>query len=152
MPELLSITNLIDKKPKIKYFEGIEGIKEVYRDTLNYPNQKILAWMSQEIFNYFDEDFLWEYYVPERIKRKIFSQAIAIDNKYTRKVKSLDEKQLRKTKLISQDQFDLEVEINLYGNRKIGIMAFKEEIGLIIESEKIYNTLKSIFLFNWNRL
>jgi hypothetical protein len=44
------------------------------------------------------------------------------------------------------------VEINLYGKRLIGIMAFEEEIGLIIESEKIYNTLKSIFEINWKAL
>jgi len=30
-------------------------------------------------------------------------------------------------------------------------MAYKEQIGLIIESEKIYNTLKSIFEMNWGK-
>ncbi|MFZ2882675.1 MAG: helix-turn-helix domain-containing protein, partial [Candidatus Moraniibacteriota bacterium] len=27
VPELLSIMNLLDKKPKIRYFEGIEGVR-----------------------------------------------------------------------------------------------------------------------------
>ncbi|MEI7425995.1 MAG: helix-turn-helix domain-containing protein [Candidatus Moraniibacteriota bacterium] len=43
MPELLSIANRLEKKPKIKFFEGIAGIREVYEDTLKYPDQEILA-------------------------------------------------------------------------------------------------------------
>jgi hypothetical protein len=31
-------------------------------------------------------------------------------------------------------------------------MSFKEQLGLIIESEKIFNTLKSIFELNWRML
>jgi hypothetical protein len=37
----------------------------------------------------------------------------------------------------------------LYGKNKIGIVSFEEKIGLIVESEKIYGTLKSIFEINW---
>src|SRR3989344_5908658 len=48
MPELFSIANKIDKKPKIKYFEGPEGMKDVFRDTLNYPDQEILSWFPQK--------------------------------------------------------------------------------------------------------
>lgn len=54
LPELLSITNLLDKKPTIKFYEGDEGIKEVYKDTLNYPDQELLAWVSQEAVIGFD--------------------------------------------------------------------------------------------------
>lgn len=43
LPELLSIANLIEKKPKIQFFEGIEGIKNVYRDTLEYKDSKMMA-------------------------------------------------------------------------------------------------------------
>jgi len=39
----------------------------------------------------------------------------------------------------------LDVSINLYGKNKIGVMFFEEGIGLIIESEKIFITLKSLF-------
>ena len=67
-------------------------------------------------------------------------------------VKMHDQKHLRQTRLISPEKFPFEVEINLYGNNSIGIMSFKEQFGLIIESKKIYNTLKSIFEMNWNSL
>lgn len=149
MPELLSITNLMDKKPVIRFFEGIEGIKEVYKDTLNYPDQELLAWVSEEAVVAFDEKFLNEYYLLKRLDKKIWVRAIAPDKPYMQKYKGMDEKSLRRTKLISMEKFPLEVEINLYGRRNIGIMAFKEKVGLIIESPTIFTTLKSIFEKNW---
>lgn len=152
LPEILSITNLIDKKPKIRFFEGINGIKEVYKDTLNYPKSETLAWLSFDAVNHFDIEYLWKDYVKKRIEKKIWQRSIAPNNKYLKNVKTFDQEHLRQTRLIDHEQFPIEVEINLYGKRNIGIMAFKEEIGLIIESQKIYNTLKSIFELNWKML
>lgn len=152
LPELLSIANALDKKPKIRFYEGAEGIKEVYRDTLKYPDQELLAWVSEEAVISFDEKFLNEYYLPKRVEKKIWVRAIAPDRVYMQKYKGLDEKSLRRTKLVSMEKFPLEVEINLYGKNKIGAMSFGEKIGLIIESQKIYTTLRSIFELNWNSL
>jgi sugar-specific transcriptional regulator TrmB len=150
MPELLSITNLIDKKPTIQYFEGEEGIKNIYRDTLNYKDQELLSWVSPEAITHFDIDWLWEEYVVQRVKNKIWSRSFAPNTKYLQDVKTYDQKHLRKTKLVDlEEDLLFEVEINLYAGGKIGIMSFKEGFGLIIESKKIYNTLKAIFELQW---
>lgn len=151
LPELLSIANFLDNKPTIRYFEGDEGIKEVYKDTLKYPDQEMLAWVSDEAWA-FDEEFLFGYYLPQRIAKKIWVRAIAPDRPHMREYKNADEKSLRRTKLTSSEQFPLMVEIDLYGKNTIAVMAFAEKIGLIIESEKIYKTLKSIFEMNWAAL
>jgi HTH-type transcriptional regulator, sugar sensing transcriptional regulator len=152
LPELLSIANKLDKKPKIRFYEGTEGIKEVYRDTLNYPDQELLAWVSEDAIKSFDEKFLNEYYLQKRSEKKIWVRAIAPDKPYMQKYKGLDEKSLRRTKLTSTTHFPIEVEINLYGKNKIGFMSFSEKIGLIVESQKIFTTLKSIFEMNWNSI
>lgn len=151
IPELLAIANLLDKKPKITFYEGIEGIKDVYRDTLHYPEKEMLAWVSEEAFNVLDEDFV-NYYIPERVKKKIWVRVIAPGTEKMQSYKEEELKVLRKTKLIDAKSFPIKVEIDLYGNNKIGIMAFEEKISLIIESEKIYITLKSIFESQWNLL
>lgn len=152
LPQLLSMANFIDKKPSIKYFEGIEGIKNVYQDTLNYPGQEILMWGTADVFKYFDEEYMWNYYLNKRIENKIWLRGIGQNLEIVRNIKSKDKEQLRETRLCNSDELFFEVEINLYGKKKIGIMSFKEQIGLIIESEKIYNTLKSIFEINWKAL
>lgn len=149
LPELLSITNTIDKKPKIKFFEGVGGMKDVYQDTLQYPDQELLTWVPKESVDVFDVEYLTNYYVPKRLENKIWVRALAPDDPNMKWFQEADEKSLRKTRLISQERFPFSVEINLYGKSKIGIVAFEEKIGLIIESEKIYNTLKSIFEINW---
>ena len=152
LPELLSVANAIDKKPKIRFFEGLGGMKEVYQDTLKYPDQELLAWVPKESVGQFDIAYLTEYYVPTRVKNKIWVRAIAPDDIDMKWFKEDDEKSLRKTKIVSHDKFPFRVEINLYGRNKIGIIAFEEKIGLIIESEKIYITMKSIFELNWSLL
>jgi HTH-type transcriptional regulator, sugar sensing transcriptional regulator len=153
LPELLSLANKLEKKPKIRFFEGEEGIKEVYKDTLNYSDQELLAWLSNETAaDSFDRKFFDNYYVPRRVSKKIWVRAIAQSTPILQQYKSMDEKSLRRTKLISTDNFSIEVEINLYGKNKIAIMSFSEKIGLIIESQKIFTTLKSVFEMNWNSI
>lgn len=150
LPELLSITNLLDKKPTIKFYEGNEGIKEVYKDTLNYPDQELQAWVTAEAMTGFDVDWLENYYVKKRLEKKIWVRVIAPDaENIVKNYKSTDEKSLRKTKLVSAEEFPFEVEINLYGKNRIAVMSFGEKIGLIIESPKLYRTLKSIFELSW---
>ena len=153
LPELLSVANLIDKKPKIQFFEGEEGIKNIYRDTLEYKNQEILAWVSPEPIKHFDINWLWDEYVPRRLENKIWTRSFAPNVKEMKHVQGYDEKHLRQMRLIDMDK-DLyfEVEINLYGGSKIGIMSFKEEFGLIVESKKIHNTLKAIFELQWGNV
>lgn len=151
MPELLSITNLIDKKPKIKFFEGEEGLKEIYLDTLNYPGTPLWAWVTTDIWQILDEDFI-QSYLASRVKKGIWAYVIAPNNEAIQDYKKLDKKYLRQTRLENEPSFSIEVEIDLYGGNKIGIMAFKEKIGFIIESQKIHNTLKSIFDVSWKNL
>ena len=151
MPELLAFANLIDRKPDIRYFEGTQGIKEVYKDTLNYPDQEICAWFS-EAFLKFDENFFYDYYIPQRLEKKISVRAIFPDTDEMKKFASHNEKHLRRSKMIQKEKFTMPVEISLYGKRKIGIMAYEEQIGLIIESPKIHEALKNIFEIMWDML
>lgn len=149
MPGLLSITNSIEKKPKVRYFEGKEGIRDIYKDTLRYHDQETLVWTTKDILEYFDVDWLWEYYVVKRVENKIWQRTIAPDVRYAKELAELDVKHLRKMRFCSVEEFPMYVDVTLYGGRFIGIMSFKDGLGLIIESEGIFKTLKSIFEMNW---
>ena len=152
LPELLSITNALPRKPKVRYYEGIEGIKEVYRDTLEYPDQELLAWVSEEAGTAFDLEFLNHIYLPGRVKQKIWVRAIVPDIPLMRQFLGEDRAALRTTRAMSHDRFPLDVEVNLYGKRRVAFMSFKEKSGLIIENESIHTTLKSIFEQQWESL
>lgn len=152
IPELLSFSNSIDKKPKIRYFEGKEGIKEIYKETLKYPNQEMCSWFSESAYN-FDEKFFSDFYWAERTKKRIWVRAIVPDNKKTREmIEKNDQKYIRKSKLVKSEKFKMPVDITLYSDNQVGLFSYEEELGVIIESKKIQESLKSIFEVMWELL
>jgi len=152
MPELLSFANALDKKPGIRFFEGWEGIKNVYRDTLNYPNQEILGFFTENFLIKFDESFFADFYYSQRVQKKVFVRAILPDNAHLRELASHNQEHLRRSKLAPAGVFQMDVEINMYGKNKIGLISFEENFALIIESQKIHDSLKSLFELVWGLL
>lgn len=148
LPELLSIANLLDYKPRIRFFESDDGIKEVYLDTFLYPKKNIYAWVTDRVWSILDQDFI-DHYLENRVKKGIPAYVIAPNTKLIRRYQALDSKFLRKTLIETASGFSTAVEIDLYGEQSIGIMAFEERIGLIIESKKLWVTLKAIFDRHW---
>lgn len=151
MPDLLASFAFLDKKPSIRYFEGKNGIKQVFEDMLNYPNREILAMFTEQHLD-FGDNFFYEYFIPERKKRKIWVRSIFPDNVQMRDFQKNDPNHLRQSKLISSNKFTLKTEIVIYGKNKIGILSFNEELGLIIESQDIHDSLKGIFEVMWDGL
>ncbi len=45
MPELLALTMMFNDKPSVQFYEGVEGLKMLYDDTLEYPNSTIKAFL-----------------------------------------------------------------------------------------------------------
>jgi sugar-specific transcriptional regulator TrmB len=149
LPELLSRANFIDKKPVIRFFEGDEGIREVYKDTLRNPGREILAMYSESSLQHFGEEYFSKFYVPRRIKLKIPVLTIMPDNVAMRGYARKNQEELRQSKFIDANLFGIEIEILIYGSRSIGILSFEEKIALIIESEKIHQSLASVFKTLW---
>lgn len=149
MPELLSFANLIDRKPKIRYFEGKDAYKEVFKDILRYPNSEVRAWFNEKFVEY---DFFPDYFIPKRKEKKIWALAIFPDNPKTREVAKKDQEHLRQSKFILSEKFKMDIEINIYGKNKVGLISYDEEIAIIIESQKIYEAQKSIFEVMWDML
>jgi len=152
LPELLSITNTITKKPKMRYFEGVEGIKEVYRDVLRYPNYKTQAWVPENIIYELDTGFFDDYYTPKLREQNRAIELIATDLPIFRHHKKANTIPSRKIKLVDATHFPFTVEICLYGMDRIAIMSYRDQMGLIIESESIARTLKSVFELQWELL
>jgi hypothetical protein len=121
----------------------------VYKDTLLYPNQELVGWVSSRAIHAFDSDFLYNQYLPKRLEKKIWVRALAPDTPEMLKYKQEDNGSLRQTRLVSEKEFPFDVEINLYGKRNIAIMSFEEQFGMVIESEKLWRTLKSFFEMGW---
>ena len=150
MKSILSLGNAIDKKPSVRYFEGEEGIKEAYRDTLAIPNKEIQSWFSSTTVD--DSSFQMKHYVPERVKRNIWMRIIVPDSASLKPYIEKNPEQLRIVKTIEEEKYNMENELMLYDKNKIAILNYGDKIGIIIESPKIHNSLKQIFEIMWETL
>ncbi len=134
--------------PRIRYFEGIEGIKTIYADTLTSKSEILNFSNSHEIrakWPTYDKE-----YVQKRAAKKIFLREICPQDLEGEIVHKTDKKYHRKTKLIPFDKFPFTNEINIYDD-KVSIISFKDElIGMIIESVEISNSQRAIFNLCWN--
>lgn len=152
LPNMLAITNLIDKKPQIKYYEGIEEIRELYLETLNFPERESVGWESGTAYEQYGGDFWDNIYIPKRLKNKIWTRIIYSDIVIGKKHKKLDEKFLRQIRIETSPDFKFEMQIKLFGGKYSAFISNEEMMGIIIESPKIFNTLKSIFEVHWKSL
>jgi len=154
LPELEALSKVSPVKPKIRFYEGMEGIKTVYEDTLKEGQEiKAFASITPVYKSPALSDYLTNHYVVQRAAKKIMAKVIAPDSQSAKDYQKRDKAEARQTKLISEKDYPFSVEINIYGN-KLAIMSFKpnELIGVIIESKEISHTMNLIFKFMWGKI
>ena len=79
IPELLAIQNILPSKPRITFYEGVGGMKELYQDTLNSLKEgdAILSYTGLSDFSKLMPQEYNDYYIKERVKKKIRIKIIA---------------------------------------------------------------------------
>jgi len=149
VPELMSIFNLPGNKPKISYYEGVEGLKKIYESTL-VPKQTLYGFIHPEkMFEAMGEEYMWNY-AKRRVELGIDYYVIMKRDKWTKILTAKNKEHIRTTKIVNDVSFDTEVDI--YGD-KVGIYSFKPPyVGLIIEDKAITQTMMSIWKLLWSNL
>lgn len=145
VPELKSLHN-ITRRPKVRFYEGKEGLQEVYEDTLT-SHGPILAFASVEHTEGTLPKYFPKYY-KRRAAKKIPIRAIFPESKESLELSKRDREELRTTVFIPEAEYSFSPEINIYDN-KVMIASWKENLGIILESQEIANALKKIFELSW---
>lgn len=146
LPELFSIYNE-KEKPKVKFYEGAENIKEIFEDTLTAKNEIIGYAVGTDAFEAVGEEYLRDYF-KRRVSKNIKVRVIAPDDPDTLKVTANDKKELRESLIVPKDKFYFTTETNIYNN-KVLIMSWKEKFAVLIESEEIADAQKKVFELAW---
>jgi sugar-specific transcriptional regulator TrmB len=150
MPFLNSLYNKPNsKKPIIKYFEGVDGIKEMYGDSLASlkKGEEMLVYCGQDVLRYLPKYV--DQYVNQRVKKGIGVRGIYKKTKELSGYMEKNKEQLREVKIVKAELFPLNNEINIYNN-KLAIASYnKEFFGILIESEEIYRSQRAIFELAW---
>lgn len=148
LPELKSLVSTSGIKPKMLFFEGLQGLREAYEDTLKIKNSTIQAWASEDIVKALGKDWADDY-IRRRTKKGIKMESIIPQTKLIKDFSSQDKVQNRKSKLVDPKKYLFNIEINIYGN-KVAIMSAKDKIAVIIISEPIAIAMKMIFQMCWS--
>jgi len=150
LPELKALEQTVGDRPKVRFFEGKEGIKRAFEDTLDQPvGSEILAFSTGEGF--FTEDLKFANdYIKERLSRRITVRAIAPNNPETLNFTRKDKKHKRTARLVDSQNFPFANEIDIYGNKVAVISLTGDQMAVIIESESMAKTMRSIFELAWS--
>lgn len=136
-------------KPRMKYYEGVEGIIRVYQDTI-MEGKPIYAFENVDHMADSIKNFIFNEYIPERIAENIFAYVIVPESKENANFKKADKKSLRETRIIKETAFPIKIEINIYGE-KTAFFSYKAEemFGVILDSQDIAKSMKAIFDLCW---
>jgi sugar-specific transcriptional regulator TrmB len=145
IPALKAIHNVAGR-PKVRFYEGVNGLKDVYEDTLT-SHEEILAYanveqMHQTLLGYFPK------YYERRAEKNISIRAIIPDSPVGRNRAGEDKKEKRESVLVPAGKYNFSPEINIYDN-KVMIASWREKLGIIIESAEIADAMKKIYELAW---
>ena len=145
IPELKSMHNVADR-PKVRFYEGTEGLIEVYEDTLT-SHEPIRAYATVD-----DMHLALPNYFPKYYKRRagagIAIRAITPKTEIGMERKAQDKAEMREMAFVPADKFYFSPEINIYDN-KVMIASWREKLGIIIESSEIADAMKKIYELAW---
>ncbi|MDO8522626.1 MAG: helix-turn-helix domain-containing protein [bacterium] len=150
IPQLLAIQNNVKSKPHVSFYEGIEGIKEIYRMTLR-DKQTIYAWEDLDRTH----DALGKFftsYPDERAEKNIPARCIDRDTPFAREFTAKNNIRLaRESRFVSSKEFG--TEINIFGN-KVAFFSYNKTnpFGVVIDDAGIAKTLKIAWTELWDRL
>lgn len=150
LEDLVQISNVEKAKPKVWFFEGVEGIKNAFNDTLKYPESEVYQWASRDLLDVLGEEWSAKF-MAKRANEKIFAKTLSLDLPDVRKYKKMDDKHYREMRLVDPQKFPFEIELDVYGKR-VAMISVKDKMAVIIESKPIANTLKVIHKMCWETM
>ena len=153
LPELMSLNNASSTKPKITYYEGRDGLRQIYNLALETVTKKV-DWVSpiRPIIETVGEKFLEEH-IEKRAKEKYWIRSIQITDQQVETYKYLDpttfEKTYRRVKF-APPGMDIPTVFGIWDNKVAILSTRKEGFGILIESEELVRTMRTFYELLWN--
>ncbi|MDD5469915.1 MAG: helix-turn-helix domain-containing protein [Candidatus Peribacteraceae bacterium] len=153
LPQLKSLTGTHGFKPKIRFYEGQEGVERVFTESLA-AKKEILGYTDLKTVTAFFPKFFRDY-TAQRLKKGIKTRYLSPNTAESVHVidpflpKNYDPN-LIEILLVNKDQFPFENEVLIFGNT-VGIVSLKKEelLGLLVESASFARTMRAVFDLAW---
>lgn len=146
LPKLKAEYLLSTERPLIQFYEGEEGLREIYEDTLRTQSKDAYLVRANNALVYskvFGEWF--GAYIKKRAQRGIMIHALTPDHYDANHDSTIDKKRnLKRTWLRPQD-YSTQMEINLYGDKTCFISYGKEIFAIVLEHAPLAKAMKELF-------
>ena len=143
MPLLLNYFYTFSEQPGVRFFQGREGLKEVFADVARTRQDEYMVRPANPK-DFYDREFFLNF------RRKQADSGITThivtprDAEALRNQKHDADYKLKRT-MISKDDYTAPVEWKCYGN-KVAIISYGEEaVGMIIESPQIAESFRQLY-------
>lgn len=156
---LLTQNNSSEQKSKIRFFQGKEGIYQMYNESLltlslmKDPSKKELLAITpgSKVFQIMPQH--QKAFIDKRVKNHIPVRWISPNEDFSQKFLQNADQELRKMKFFDKDKFPIDIEIDIYGD-KLALYNLNKNNpdGTIIENLSLANSMRSIFNLIWDLL
>lgn len=154
LPEFNAIASIGGNKPKVQFFEWLEGLKQYMKEIIEVGNgewdEPFMSVLGDSDIDSRFEQFLEEEFIDYRLKfpkktLTILSKGNSTYAKYTKKHHSFC--------VVDDPLFQMGNELVVYGYNKVAILLYStaEMSALMIESQTLHDTLKNIFKMLWKQ-
>lgn len=152
LPTLTSNYILSVEKPVISTFEGVEGLKKIYEDTLK-EGKEISAVLQTSDVNEVLFDWLESKYFSQRIKRQIHANVIVASGAWSEEYIKEKNGDFTTTLRVDSKLYPFAHEVDIYGD-KIAFINYKKNeklIGIVIHHPAIALTMRALFDLAWHQ-
>lgn len=150
LPDLNHLFTSHQLRPRIQFFEGQEGIKRIYEDTLKCRDKKIQQIVRVKDFIDFTGRKFSANYIKKRAENKITSFALhpKSNDVHNETYGQASKEWKRHVRYLPPNMFYASM-IMIYDFKVAMISTKAENFGFIIESKEFSNTLHAYFDFLW---
>lgn len=145
LPELLKIHEYAEERPRVRFFEGKEGLLTMRDDFLRTKDKSIESITNIDSFDTVFTEEENRPYREARLKKKIAVRVL-----YTRNEGPLSASApLVTMRFIPLSEFPVSSDITIY-DHNVAIASLQNKlVGVIIENQDIANTLRAVFNLAW---
>lgn len=150
IPELETIYKHPLPKPRIRFYEGKEGLKTVYQEIASSSANVFTCVSIEKFFQFFSEEEIVELFKLAQENETKFNDLLEQSEVAKKYVKAEYRKGLGPTKFLPPD-FKLSTDILIYAN-KVAMISFDNLVAVVIENQAIAETQKRFLKFLWFHL
>ena len=150
VPDLRALFGTQTNKPKIKFYDGIEQVKQIYLESLN--SDGIFALGSTKQLQGLTDDFLKKYAVEIKKRGIVFKDILTKASKESAQVLTSEIGGIYESRYLPDKHKDVPTDMLIWDD-KIALISLSEPVfGTVMLNKNITNTFKLVFNLLWDNL